>query len=228
MRLFWIFLSLALLLLIPFLLWADRLEFSQAGAVEWLGHYGNWAWAAGIALLVSDLLLPVPGTAVMAALGFIYGPLIGGAIAAAGSMLAGLIAYGLCRLAGRRAADWLVGREDLERGEQLFTEIGGWLVAVSRWLPLFPEVIACMAGLVRMRRRVFVAALACGSVPLGFTYASVGAAGAKHPTLALALSAGLPPLLWLLLKRWITRRVDAVQEPKNDSSPGWAGDRLQD
>lgn len=215
MRLFWIFLSLALLLLLPFLLWADHLRFDQSSAVEWLRDFGSWAWAAGILLLISDLLLPIPGTAVMAALGFIYGPVGGGTISAIGSMLSGALAYYLCRLSGRRAAIWLIGEKDLERGENLFNRIGGWLVAVSRWLPLFPEVIACMAGLVRMPRRIFFTALACGSAPLGFTYATVGAAGTDNPTLALVLSACLPPVLWLLLNRWIMRRVGEVDGPKN-------------
>lgn len=216
MRLIWIFLGLAALLLIPFFLWAERFDFGTDGAIDWMREFGAWAWVAGIALLVSDLLLPIPGTAVMAGLGFIYGPVSGGLISAFGSFLSGAIAYGLCRAMGRRGALWLVGERDLLRGEEVFTRIGGWLVAVSRWLPLFPEVIACLAGLVRMPPRIFFTALACGAVPLGFTYAAVGAAGASHPALAVGLSACLPPVLWLILNRWITRRVRSDSE--KDSS----------
>jgi uncharacterized membrane protein YdjX (TVP38/TMEM64 family) len=211
MRLFWIFLALAVLMLLPFVLWADALQLSQAEAVVWLRRFGGWAWLAGVVLLVSDLVLPVPGTAVMAALGLIYGAPLGGLIGAAGSFLAGATAFGLCRLVGRPAAVWLVGEVDLRRGEALFTDIGGWLVAVSRWLPLFPEVIACMAGLVRMPRRLFFFALACGSIPLAFVYAAIGAAGFERPALALGLSAGLPPLLWLIIQHWIRRRAAGVK-----------------
>jgi len=218
MRLMWIFLGLAALLLIPFFLWAESLGFNQAGAIEWLNRFGNWAWAAGIGLFISDLVLPIPGTAVMAGLGFIYGPILGGAISAFGSFLAGAVAFNLCRLAGRPAAVWLVGEKDLQRGEQMFTRIGGWLVAVSRWLPLFPEVIACMAGMVGMPRKLFYLALLCGSAPLGFVYASVGSAGTQRPGLALLISAALPPLLWLILGRWITRRVTGTWPDEKDSS----------
>lgn len=218
MRLIWIFLGLAALLLIPFFLWADSLEFSQEGAIEWLNRFGSWAWAAGIGLLVSDLVLPIPGTAVMAGLGFIYGPVLGGAVSALGSFLAGAFAYQLCRIAGRPAAVWLVGEDDLQRGEQMFTRLGGWLVVISRWLPLFPEVIACMAGLVGMPRKLFYLALLCGSAPLGFVYATVGAAGTQRPGLALLISAGLPPLLWLILGRWISRRITGPLTGEKDSS----------
>ncbi|MGB0579922.1 MAG: TVP38/TMEM64 family protein [Limisphaerales bacterium] len=222
MRLIWIFLGLAVLLMIPFLLWAERLDFGTDGAVDWMQGFGAWAWAAGVALLVSDLFLPIPGTAVMAGLGFIYGPILGGLISAIGSFLSGTVAYLLCRLTGRRGALWLVGERDLSRGEEVFTKIGGWLVAVSRWLPLFPEVIACMAGLVRMPPRLFFTALACGAIPLGFTYAMVGAAGSSNPALAIGLSACLPPVLWLLLNRWITARVRSSS--RKDSSVDDDGD----
>jgi uncharacterized membrane protein YdjX (TVP38/TMEM64 family) len=207
MRLIWTFFGLAALMLIPFLLWADDMEFGRGGALDFLGRYGAWAWLVGIGLLLSDLILPIPGTAIMAALGYIYGPVIGGLVSAVGSFLSGMLAYLLCRATGRRTAVWLVGEEDLRKGERLFTDVGGWLVVVSRWLPLFPEVIACLAGLVRMPTRLFVMSLACGSVPLGFVYAGIGAAGSERPGLALALSAGLPPLLWWIVKRRIELRI---------------------
>ena len=204
MRLVWIFLGLAVLVLIPFLIWGEGFEraFTQTAAVEWLRGYGAWAWAAGIALLSLDLMLPIPATAVMAALGFIYGPLAGGAIGAAGAFLSGSIGYGLCRLFGRGAALRILGEKDLERGERLFREVGGWLVVLSRWLPIFPEVIACMAGLARMPARAFFTALACGSLPLAFVFAAVGHAGVERPLLAIGLSALLPPVLWLLVQPW--------------------------
>ncbi|MEW6306483.1 MAG: VTT domain-containing protein [Verrucomicrobiota bacterium] len=208
MRLLWIFLGLAVLFLIPFFIWGDSLArtFTQEGAVSWLRGYGHWAWAAGIVLLMADLFLPVPGSAVMAALGFVYGPVWGGLIGAAGSFLSGTLAYGACRLLGRKAAVRLVGERDLARGEKLFTEVGGWVVTLSRWLPLFPEVIACMAGLTRMPARLFFTAMACGCVPMGLVYATVGHAGVKHPALALVISAVLPPILWLLIQSWFKRR----------------------
>ena len=202
MRLLWIFFGLAALVVIPFLLWGDTLEnmLTPTGTIQWLQAYGPWAWAAGLGLLSADLLLPIPGTVVMAALGFLYGPVLGGFVAGTGSILAGTIGYSLCRFAGRGAAEWLIGQEDLEEGEQLFANVGGWLVVLSRWLPVFPEVIACMAGLSRMPAGRFHLALACGSLPLGFTFAAVGHAGASHPTLAIILSAVLPPILWLIIR----------------------------
>jgi uncharacterized membrane protein YdjX (TVP38/TMEM64 family) len=139
----------------------------------------------------------------MAGLGILYGPVLGGFISAAGSIVAGGTAYGLTRMAGRRAALWLVGAEDLARAGAFFDRSGGWAVAVSRSLPLLPEVISCLAGLARMRAGRFFAALICGSLPMGFVFAKLGAAGAHRPMAAMAISAGLPLLLWPVVRRML-------------------------
>jgi len=209
-RLLWLFLVLALLVVVPFLLWGDQFteHLDLQKTVDGLMELGRpWAWIGGIALLLSDLVLPVPGTVVMSALGYIYGPWLGGALAVMGSMLSGIVAYGLCWKIGRPAAEWIAGREDLARGEAIFGgKAGGWLVALSRWLPILPKVITCMAGMVRMPFRRFVIALACGSAPLGFTFAMIGQWAHDSPVPALMLSAGLPPLLWAVIGPLVMRR----------------------
>lgn len=204
MRLLLLFLGLAAIVLVIFFIWGDALMalFTQEGTIAWLKGYGYWAWAAAVVLLMADLILPLPATLIMAALGFFYGPLVGGLISACGSFLAGSFGYWLCWFMGEGAAIKLLGEKDFARGKKLSGNIGGWVVALSRWLPVFPEVIACMAGLTRMPPRYFHTALLCGSLPLGFVYAYVGTTGVTHPVLAIVLSAGLPPLIW-----WFVRSV---------------------
>jgi uncharacterized membrane protein YdjX (TVP38/TMEM64 family) len=148
----------------------------------------------------------------MAALGFIYGPVAGGLIAAGGSFCSGALAYLVCRRFGRPVAVRVLGPQDLMEGERLFARVGAWLVVLSRWLPIFPEVIACMAGLARMPALAFFTALACGSAPLGFVFAAIGYAGVTHPALAIALSAGLPPLLWLAVQPYFIAKRRAKIE----------------
>jgi uncharacterized membrane protein YdjX (TVP38/TMEM64 family) len=201
MRLLILFICLAAIVLVIFFIWGDPLlaTFSQEGSVAWLNEYGGWAWAAAIVLLMGDILLPLPATLIMSALGYLYGTLGGGFISATGSFLAGSAGYWICYIMGERAALKILGPKDYERGKRISHSVGGWVVALSRWLPVFPEVIACMAGLTRMRPSIFHLALLCGSLPLGFTYAYIGATGIEYPWLAVALSAGLPPMIWWLV-----------------------------
>jgi uncharacterized membrane protein YdjX (TVP38/TMEM64 family) len=208
MRLLALFLILAALFTIPFLLWGEGFErfFSFEGTVEWLRGLGPWGWGAALALLVGDIVLPVPSTPVISGLGYVYGAWIGGALGFAGSFLSGTIAYAACRAAGERAARWLLGARDLERARERFHRIGAWTVALSRWVPILPEVSACMAGLTRLPARVFFAALACGALPMGFAYAAVGALGAERPWLTLALSALVPAALWPIAARLLGPR----------------------
>lgn len=198
MRLFLIILAVALLVVLPFLFWGGAFEdaFRTEAAVEWFRGLGPWAWAAAIGLLSADLVLPVPATSVMAALGIIYGPLVGGCVGAVGSFLAGIVAYLLCRLLGRKAAAFLAGEKDLARCERFFAKGGGWAVALSRWMPILPETVACLAGLARMPMRRFVIALAVGCLPMGFSFAVVGHIGAANPLWAVLVAALIPLLLW--------------------------------
>lgn len=203
MRLALWFVALAALVLGIWLVWGGKWDdqFTFAGSVKWLESAGPWAWAAGILLLVGDLLLPVPGTIVISALGYIYGTLLGGVIASAGLIAAGVLGYGLGRLFGEKFARRWLGDSDYEKGTRLFAKSGGWVVALSRALPILPEVISCTAGLVRMPFLRFSVALTCGSVPMGFLFAAIGRAGHEAPGWAFGLSLLVPALLWLAASR---------------------------
>lgn len=193
--------------LIPFMIWGEQFEgaLSLEGARAWMGRFGSGAGLAGIGLLVADILLPIPSTVVMSALGLTYGIWLGGLYAATGTTLAGLIAYALSRALGRPLARRLAGEEGLRAGEALFQGGGAWLVAGSRCLPILPEAIACLAGLHRMPFKTYAFALACGSLPTGFLFAAIGALGQEEPGWALALSVMAPIGLWLAARRWLAR-----------------------
>lgn len=203
MRLLWFFLILAALVLATWMIWGAGWEsrFTLEGTIHWLESAGSWAWAAGIGLLLADLLLPIPGTVVISALGFVYGTVAGGLIASAGLIAAGLAGYGLGRLFGEGLARRWLGDRDFEKGRKLFSNGGGWVVALSRALPILPEVVSCMAGLVRMPFNRFLTSLICGSLPMGFVFAAIGQAGHGAPGWAFALSLIVPGVLWAIAGR---------------------------
>lgn len=198
-RLWLLVAALLALIIAPFCIWGGWFQnmLDLHGAKSWMESLGPLAWIGGIALLVGDLVLPIPSTVVMAALGLVCGWFWGGVASAAGSALSGLVAYALCRRFGHRPAVWLAGQAGLAKGEALFRgRRGGWLVALSRWMPVLPEAVACLAGLARMPFRVFLVALLSGTVPPGFVFSTIGAFGLEQPGLALALSALAPAGLY--------------------------------
>jgi uncharacterized membrane protein YdjX (TVP38/TMEM64 family) len=206
-RLFRVSIILAVVLSIPFFFWGDQFArwFTGDAAVNWIRGWGAWGGVATIGLLVADLLLPVPSTAVMSAAGFLYGSVAGGLLSAAGSYLSGMLAYGLSRAFGSALAGRLADARELARNQSLFERNGPWLIVLSRWLPLLPEVSCCLAGVARMNFPTFSIALACGCLPVGFCFAVIGHAGQERPGLAIALSILAPAILWLVARAMLRR-----------------------
>jgi uncharacterized membrane protein YdjX (TVP38/TMEM64 family) len=197
-RLYRIIVGLVLVMLVPALAFGDEVDayFGGEEGLNRLRSFGGWAWLAGIGLIVADLVAPVPSTAVIAGLGMIYGPLLGGLIGGLGSTLAGMAAYWGCRAAGPRVAERLVGRADLAMLRRFFERYGLWAVALSRWMPLLPEALCCLAGLAGMRAAPFAAAMACGSFAMGFTFAALGQTYMDRPAAGLLISAAIPLAVW--------------------------------
>jgi len=165
-------------------------------AVLTLRNHGSWAWAVGIALIWSDLVLPIPQTAVVAALGIIYGTLLGGLLSTFALITGGLLGYGLMRTSARRLAQRLIRPRSLRKMESLFDRGGAWAIVLTRSLPFsVPEAMALLAGLAGMPIKKYTAALTLGSVPTAFVFAAVGDGWADQPVLALAVSYLLPILL---------------------------------
>lgn len=204
MRLVLLFVGLAVVCLVAWAIWGGSWDerFTMDGTILWLEGSGRWAWAAGMGLLVADLVLPMPGTIVMAALGVVYGMWFGGGLAFAGQMLASTAGYGVGRLMDRKKVRRWLGDEDYEKGRKFFGEGGGWVVACSRALPILPEVVSCMAGISKMPFGRFLLASACGNLPMAFVFAGIGAVGREAPWWAVAASIAVPAVLWLVAKRW--------------------------
>jgi uncharacterized membrane protein YdjX (TVP38/TMEM64 family) len=165
-------------------------------AVLILRKYESWAWAAGIVLIWADVVLPVPQTVVIAALGVIYGTVLGGLLGSVGLITGGLLGYVLMLTSARRMVKRFVGPQSLNRMESLFERSGAWAIVLTRSLPYsVPEAMVFLAGLAGMPTRKFTAALALGSVPTAFAFAAIGAGWADKPILALVASYVLPILL---------------------------------
>jgi uncharacterized membrane protein YdjX (TVP38/TMEM64 family) len=218
MRLLLVVAALVLPMLVPVLIFGDAIDayFGGEAGLRRLQGYGDWAWLVAVCLIVGDLMLPVPSTALIAALGMIYGPWLGGLVGGSGSLLAGLVAYFGCRLLGKRFLDLVVGKANLEKLSSFFASYGLPAIALSRWMPLLPEALCCLAGIVRMRFGPFIAALACGSLAMGFAFAFVGQSYLDRPVIGLVLSALIPLAVWPVVHHFLRRRPVIGAAPAPD------------
>jgi uncharacterized membrane protein YdjX (TVP38/TMEM64 family) len=209
MRVIWIFLGFAIAVAGSWWIWGSHYEaiFTFEETVDWLRSHPSVGGLAGCGLLISDLLLPVPGTVVMSALGYVYGWMTGGLLASAGSMGAGIAGYLAGRLLPEKWARRWIGEADYDKSRSYFSEGAGWIIAASRALPILPEALSCTAGMVRMPMRRFALSLACGSLPTGFLFAVIGAQGISSPGWTMALSLLVPALLWAIARPYTRTRV---------------------
>jgi uncharacterized membrane protein YdjX (TVP38/TMEM64 family) len=165
-------------------------------AVLTLREYEGWAWAIGIALIWADVVLPVPQTTVIAALGLIYGTLLGGLLGSLGLITGGLLGYALMRTTARRVVQRFARTRSLPKMERVFEQRGAWAIVLTRSFPYSTaEIMVFFAGLAGMPMGKFIAALTLGSVPTAFVFAALGAGWADQPVLALVLSYVVPILL---------------------------------
>jgi uncharacterized membrane protein YdjX (TVP38/TMEM64 family) len=176
----------------------------------WVEGFGAWAPAIVFGLEVAQVLLaPVPGQAIEAVSGYLFGPWLGLLYAFAGLVTGSLLAFGLARRFGRPLAVRLAGTDAVARLDEL-ADRGGNLFFFLVWLfPFVPDDLACLAaGLTPMSAGRFLALMMVGRLP-GFLFSVwVGANLANtSPTwwillfLSLALAAAV---LW--------RKGEAIQQ----------------
>jgi uncharacterized membrane protein YdjX (TVP38/TMEM64 family) len=128
----------------------------------------------GVLLLVSDVLLPVPSSVVMVALGASYGPVLGATLGAAGSLGALGTGYHLGR-AGTRLVDRVGTPAERVRAQRLLRRWGPVAVIVSRPVPVLAETVAVLAGAAKLPARHLVLAGILGVAPMAAAYAMAGA-----------------------------------------------------
>jgi uncharacterized membrane protein YdjX (TVP38/TMEM64 family) len=150
----------------------------------WLKQGGLWAAALGVALLIADVLLPVPSSLVMVAHGALFGVVVGTLLSLLGSTGAAVFGFWIGRRGGK-LLERLVTAEERERANRLLERWGTLAIVVTRPIPLLAETVAIMAGASPLSwGRMILAALA-GSLPPALLYALTGASAGKFENAAL-------------------------------------------
>ena len=137
--------------------------------------YGAGSLAAVIAaaLLVADVLLPLPSSIVMVANGALFGLVTGALISLVGRAGAFLFGYWV----GAKALPFarrFVPDAELAAARSLLGPNGWLAIVVSRPVPILSETVAIMAGLSSLPLRQSLIAALAGSVPEALVLAAAG------------------------------------------------------
>jgi uncharacterized membrane protein YdjX (TVP38/TMEM64 family) len=190
----------------------------------WVERLGAWGPLAIILLeMFQALLAPIPGQAIEAVSGYLYGPWLGTLFAITGIAIGSFITFSLARRFGRPLAMRLIGRQSMARLDELVRRGGAPFFFLIWLLPFAPDDLACVAaGLTPMRRRQFMVLMLVGRLPGVFVSVLVGANVARiEPIWWGVLFAGIA-IAALVLWRW----GDRMQESVLDFIE-WASHRLR-
>jgi len=220
--------SLLLALLGALLLWGKPLYSflaDQEAVRAWVGQFGPWAPAAVSLLEIAQVLLaPIPGQAIEAAAGYLFGFWRGALCAMIGIAAGSTLNFSLTRLFGRRLAVRLAGSRSVARLDDL-AERGGPLFFFLLWLfPFVPDDLACLAaGLTPMPTRQFLALMLLGRLPGILVSTWVGAHAGQIPPLWWGLVFAGLSLFALTLWQWGGRLQALFLDLAQRLQAGWRG-----
>lgn len=153
------------------------------------GREALLAAALGAALLVTDVVAPVPSSLVMVAHGALFGAAAGAALSLAGRIGATAAGAALGR-AGRR---WVETDESQRRrAQELVGRWGPGAVVLSRPVPVLAETVSVVAGAAHMPWSRLLGAAALGALPEAILYAFAGSMAASFGSAALVFAAIVP------------------------------------
>ena len=161
------------------------------------------AWLVAIGLMVSDLFLPIPASAIMSAIGSKYGFLNAFFINTAGLILSGLSAYFVSWAFSKKGSRFICSESELNEYSAFFDKWGGLSIIVSRALPILPEVTSLMAGFAGMNFKKYCLALLLGAAGVSLLYSWIGSSSAEEPLWGIAVAVTIPLLVWIPVNKII-------------------------
>jgi uncharacterized membrane protein YdjX (TVP38/TMEM64 family) len=179
---------------------------------DWVEGLGAWGSLAIILLEILQALVAfIPGQAVEAVSGYLYGPIWGTMFAMTGIVIGSLITFSLARRFGRPLVVRLIGRPSMDQLDDLVRRGGAPFFFLIWLFPLAPDDLACIAaGLTPMPTRKFLTLMILGRLPGIFVSVWVGANAERIDPILWVVLTILIAIVALVLWRWGTQIQEAV------------------
>jgi uncharacterized membrane protein YdjX (TVP38/TMEM64 family) len=194
------------LILVPFLLFEETFNV----AADRLIQQGGGGWYTGgaiVALLASDVFLPIPSSIVAAASGVMLGFWWGTVAVWTGMSLSCVIGYAF----GARAADAarrFVGDAGMSRAAALAARYGDYALVLCRPVPVLAEASVIFAGIVRRPASRFFRLTMWANAGIAAGYAAIGAFSMRVDSFLIAFLGAIivPAIAMLAGRRWLSGR----------------------
>ena len=179
-----------------------------------VASFGPASWLGLILLQIGQVVVTPFNHYVVGVLGgFLFGPHLGGLLNWTGRVIGHSLAFLLAHRLGRPLVLRFVGKEELDKYDQL---VGGQglLLCLIYYLPFFPDdELSYLAGLSRMRFVPFLIANVLGHIGGSWSLAYFGAGVETYDPFFWALQGisvvGFPILWWAWRRGAATHKADA-------------------
>jgi uncharacterized membrane protein YdjX (TVP38/TMEM64 family) len=178
----------------------------------WVESLGAWGPIAIILLEMFQALLAfIPGQAIEAVSGYLYGPLLGTVFAMTGITIGSFIAFSLSRRFGRPLVVRLVGKDSMDRLDDLVRRGGAPFFFLIWLFPFAPDDLAVVAaGLTCMPIGQFMLLMVLGRLPGVSVSVWVGANAARIDPIWWVVIFVVIAIAALILWRWGNQIQEAV------------------
>ena len=213
---FWLVAGLVAVALVAALVrwWQPLYQFvsDQEQVRTWIQNLGPWGpLAISLLEMTQALLAPIPGQAIEAVSGYLYGPFWGILFPMVGMFAGSTVIFFLSRRFGRPLAVRLVGKRSMARLDDLVRRGGAPFFFLIWLLPFAPDDLACVAaGLTPMPTRQFLILMLLGRLPGVAVSVWVGANVARIDPIWWAVLFALIALVALAFWRWGDRIQESI------------------
>ncbi|HLD72144.1 MAG TPA: TVP38/TMEM64 family protein [Candidatus Nanoarchaeia archaeon] len=145
----------------------DLKQFSSTTFIrEYLVGFGFIGYLVFILLLFLAIVLPIPGTVVVLAGGYLYGIWLGSFLALIGVIIASIFSFWLVRYSGEPLLEKFVDAHHIKHFQHLFKKRGESLALISYLVPIFPsDSVSFLMGLTKISYHRFLALVIIGHIP---------------------------------------------------------------
>lgn len=173
-----------------------------------------------VALLATDILLPIPSSVISTLSGWQLGWLLGTVATWMGMNLGAALGFALAKRFGNPFALWFSRGENLAHMRGLIDQYGPSVLVLTRAMPVFAEASVLIAGIHGLAWRRFLLAVVPSNLGIALAYAAFGDFAERHQWLPLALGVAIAiPVILAAFAGKLFARMRSGSRETQDSGP---------